>query len=263
MKELLQAEWIKMTHRWMPRIILSVLALIVILFLLLTALASHANTANAYWPRGLLFGMLAMFYFSGLCMTVLGGAWSGSEYSSGSIRMILTARPNRYEQFLAGLIILIAFAMVAIAMSLVLGVIFAVFGQGANVPSDFILILIKSILAVLLSMTLYAAVAYTAGAVFRSPVGGIATGIGLWIFELIFGGILLALGGIGATIEKHFPYQYASALPQDVMSPAILGNLMQGSSGPTAGEALMGVLVYLVVVLAIGLFVVSHRDVTD
>src|SRR5258708_2674747 len=112
-------EWLKLTKRWMPRIIL-------FLMVCLTVLAFWGqgsrvgNQGDLFLPRGWLAALIYASFFAPFFWPVLGGSWAGNEYGWGTIRMILTRRPYRIQHALGALsILLVAVALALVAMLVV------------------------------------------------------------------------------------------------------------------------------------------------
>lgn len=119
MRPLLAADWIKLRHRWMPRILLLIMLAIIIL-VSLPALGRTNYRISLMFPKGLLVGLLFTGLFAPFLMPVLAGAWPGNEFSWGTIRMVLSRRPNRIEESLAGLIMVFVFVLIVMVLAMLL-----------------------------------------------------------------------------------------------------------------------------------------------
>src|SRR5579864_2555498 len=120
MSALFAGEWIKLRRRWMPRVL--VLLMLVILGLLFWGTATQkAQRVDLIMPYAWISSMAFAAFVAPFLWPVLGGSWAGNEYGWGTIRMILSRRPSRSQFVLAGLLILAAF----VAVSLVITVLFS------------------------------------------------------------------------------------------------------------------------------------------
>src|SRR5436305_14653890 len=106
MSGLMLAEWLKLRNRWMPRIIVLILLGINALIFWGTA-TNNKNRVDLLFPRGLVAALFFAALFSAFLWPVLGGSWSGNEYGWGTIRMLLSRRPDRIEMVVAALAVLL------------------------------------------------------------------------------------------------------------------------------------------------------------
>src|SRR5947209_19391750 len=106
---LLSAEFLKMRKRLMPRVLLLILLiLIALVFFGFGKSNDRSNIADLILPNGWLLGLVFVSFFAPFIAPVLAGSWAGSEYSWGTIRMILSRRPNRTQFLLAGIVVLLS-----------------------------------------------------------------------------------------------------------------------------------------------------------
>lgn len=270
----LQFEWLKFSKRWMPRIIL-----LMVIGLLTIAFWGNATRIdgrpNLFLPRAWLAGLEYSVFFAAFFWPVLGGSWAGNEYGWGTIRTILTRRPYRIQQVLSGLVVLtagLAMALVAIiAVCTIGGILVSAFtGHStwvSGVWSDvFAGVLLKGFLTAWFVSTFYLLLAYSTATIFRSPAVGIGVGIGGTFAQLIVGEIFRGLGGVWNTIALHFPFAYS----QDMITQVVKGQMMPGTglarvdpTTPSAGQSLAALTIYGAILLAITLWSVRVRDVTD
>lgn len=269
MSALLAGEWVKLRVRWMPRIVVGILLLIMIL--IFWGIGTSPERSNLFFPTGLLTGLVLSASVSSFLWPVLAGSWAGSEYSWGTVRLILARRPSRIQFTLAGFImVLIAVAIALIATLIVAGIAGAVVAALTGHPiietphaSNFIVLLVKTGLATWYIAAFFVALAYAAGTIFRSNAAGIGIGIGVTIAQTIVTGIFTGLGGTWRSIAEHFPSVYTQALASRVAGPGLHGAFARVSNTtPGVGEAILGLAIYIVVLLALTLIVVTRRDVT-
>lgn len=269
----LSFEWLKMTKRWMPRIIfLLLMALITVAFW--GEATQSSIRPNLLLPRGWLTAVAFISTFAPFFWPVLGGSWAGNEYGWGTIRSILTRRPSRIEHVFAALIILlIAVALAILAVLIVASaaaiVIALLTGNhvfaGGLFDGTFLATLVKGALAAWCVAGFYIVLSYTAGTIFRSAAVGIGIGIGATFAELIVRGIFVALGGIWKTVSDHLPIVYTNDLVRLIVRGELTRGAGLGGSEPglpTVGASLLAIAIYTAIFLAITIVAVRNRDVT-
>lgn len=271
MTGLLAAEWLKLRKRWMARILL--LVLLLISGLVFWGLGTSNNRSDLFFPRGLLVASIISTTVGTFLWPILSATWAGNEYGWGTIRMVLSRRPNRIEYVGASLGVLVVGAGVALLAALVVevgaGIIVAAatghtFLQTSGLGSSFLADLVKEYLAAWYTSGFFIVLAYAAATVFRSGGVGIGIGIGFTVGEIIVTGIFSALGGAWKGIEEHLPYAYLD-LPALIAQPLLRKNFQSraGSGGPGIGGSLTGLTVYVAILAAVTIIVVMRRDVTD
>ena len=263
MIRLIAADWMKMRHRWMPRILLIIE--VIVLGILILGFRTSPRSSDLALPQGFLLTMAFAGFLAQFLLPIIAGAWAGNEYSWGTLRMVLSRRPNRSQVIASGLVIILLFTVAVLVVALLAGAVGGLVGGSAKHQSGsiFPLGLTKVFLAEIVSMMFYALMAFAAGTIFQSPAAGIGIGIGFSIAESIVGAIFRGLGNPWQSFAEHFPYQYATSLPQGVISPYFSDGFLGGTSGsPGVVSSLIGVLVYSAIVIAAMLFIVNNRDVT-
>src|SRR5581483_3434826 len=103
----LSFEWLKLSKRWMPRVLL-VMMLGLTIFAFWGEATRDFSRGNLLLPRGWLAALTYCTFFAPFFWPVLGGSWAGNEYGWGTIRTILTRRPYRIHHVVAALAMLIA-----------------------------------------------------------------------------------------------------------------------------------------------------------
>jgi ABC-2 type transport system permease protein len=268
---LLGAEWLKLRKRWMPRILLSIL--IVICALIFWGLGSSHNRSDLYFPRGLLVASVICTSVGTFLWPILAASWAGNEYGWGTIRMILSRRPNRIEYLAASLGVLVIAAGLALLAVLVVELVAALivaaatgqtFVQTSGLASNFAGDVVKDYLASWYTMAFFVVLSYAAATVFRSGGVGIGIGIGFTVGQIIISGIFAALGGAWKTIEEHLPHAYLD-LPAAIAHPYLRTNFetQAGSGLPGIGGSIVGLTVYVVTLLVVTIVFLTRRDVTD
>jgi hypothetical protein len=256
----------------MPRILVLIMVGIIIL-VSLASLGRPNFRSNLLFPKGILLGLAFSGFFAPFLMPVLAGSWPGNEFGWGTIRMVLSRRPNRMQQSLAGLVMVLVFVVIALLVSMIVGCVIgllfsSLFGHGmvdnTDIQNAFGLNVLKVFVAEIYTVGFYAIVAYAAGTVFRSAAAGIGIGIGSWIAEEVLRGIFIAaLGGTWAKIAQHFPNSYTSALPGRLLGDAVHSRFFTPDSNiPGIGESIIVLGIYMAALIAITLYAGVMRDVT-
>lgn len=268
MMGLLRADLLRMRKRWMVRIVLLILLLIVALILFGIG-HDRPTRAQVVFPYSMAAALLFSSSLSSFLWPVIAGNWAGNEYGWGTIRLILARRPSRVAMVLAALTAIMVVVIIGLLLVVLLGaagglILGAFTPSGHTVPSDFGATLVKIFLADCYGALFYVLLAYAAGTVFQSAAAGIGLGIGFAVAQTVLSGIFAALGGVWKTAAEHLPEAYLTALPQRLASPD-LGPLFGagGRSGPGVGTAILGIGIYCAILLALTLVVVSRRDVTS
>jgi hypothetical protein len=266
-------EWFKLSRRWMPRIVL-------ILLIGLTVLAfwGYSTRAlgrpNLFLPRGWLAALSFSAFFAPFFWPVLGGSWAGNEYGWGTIRSILTRRPERLTHALAALCVLIVGVLIGIVAIVAVGTVASAGVSIANgtgiwtsglFTGAFAGALLKGILTTWYVSAFYLLLAYAAAIIARSAAVGIGFGIGATLAQVVLHNLFTSLGGVWQTIADHFPFNYSeSMITQVVHSSLVQGtNLARVDPGtPSAGSSLIALAIYAAILLAAMLTALRLRDVT-
>ncbi len=270
----LQFEWLKLSKRMMPRILMALIIGLTAVTFWGQGTRSHFR-GNLFLPRGWLVGLTLFSFFAAFFWPVLGGTWAGNEYGWGTIRTILTRRPYRIQHVLATLAILTAGVGVGILAVLAVATVGSLAiseltGNPAWISSiwsgTFFLVLIKGFLAAWFVSTFYLLFAYAAATIARSAAVGIGVGIGGTFAQLILTRIFSSLGGIWNDISLQFPFTYAS----NMITRVVGGQLIAGSGlasvdpgTPSATASVIALLIYAAIFLGATLVVVRTRDVTS
>jgi ABC-type transport system involved in multi-copper enzyme maturation permease subunit len=272
MNGLFSAEFLKLRKRLMPRILLLIL-------LASTALVFFGSAKNGdrqsihdlILPNGWLLGLSFASVFAPFIAPILAGSWAGSEYSWGTIRLVLSRRPNRAQFLLAGISVLLSAVGIALLATLLLSTVSSwlaavLLGRhafnSAAFTGAFLGTLIKLFFSVWLVLAFYIVLAFSAGTLFRSGAVGIGVGVGLTLADLILTGIFYGLGGTWRSVADHFPDVYARALPTRVAEGTLTSVSSRGGGLPTVPEAVLALAIYILVPLGLALVLVRYRDVT-
>lgn len=269
---LLRADWRKMRHRWMPRVLLFILLVIVALVFL--GISSRGRLrGDLVPPDGLVVALSLGASFAAFIWPVLAGSWSGSEYGWGTVRSVLTRRPGRIEFCLSGLIMVLLVVGAGLALVLLVGAIaggiVAAASHASVAPSppgaNSTEIIIKLFFAAWYTSAFYAILAYTAGVVFRSTPAGIGIGIGFAVAQAAVAGIFTALGNPWESVANHFPDAYTtgltSRLANELVHKGPMSRITPGAPGITT--SIIALAVYLAILVIAMLGPVRQRDVTS
>jgi ABC-2 type transport system permease protein len=273
MTDTLSFEWLKLSKRLMPRIIL-------LMLLGLTSLAFWGQATrvtglpNLFLPRGWLTALAFCSFFAPFFWPVLGGSWAGNEYGWGTIRSVLTRRPQRITHALSALAILfvgvligiIAIVIVATLASIAVSITTGNPAWTSGIfTGAFVATLGKGILTAWYVSSFYLLLAYAAAVVARSPAVGIGFGIGSTLAEVVLSEIFANLGGVWNTIAQHFPFVYSrgmitSVVHSSLVSGTAMARVEPGS--PSATASLIAIAIYGGVLLAAMVVALRVRDVT-
>lgn len=274
MIRIMSMEWLKLTRRWMPRIL-------VVMVAGLTTVAFWGEATRAsermdlLMPRGWLAALTFCSFFAAFFWPVLGGSWAGNEYGWGTIRTILTRRPYRIEQVIGALVVLFIGLAVALIVLLVVasiaGIVIALLTANdvwisGLMSGSFVVLVVKGFLIAWYVSAFYLFLAYATATIFRSPAVGIGFGIGATFAQVILFRIFEGLGGVWETIAKHFPFEYTNNLITEVVKGGLVagtGLAEVGPDSPSVGDSLLWLTLYSAILMAITLYAVRVRDVTD
>lgn len=274
MAAFLSFEWLKLSKRMMPRIIL-----VLIVGLMLVAFWGQSTRVgerdNLLLPRAWLSALSFSAFFAPFFWPVLGGTWAGNEYGWGTIRAVLTRKPNRIANVLAALVVLIGALVVAIGAMLlagtVAGIAVSILTNSGSFPAGvwsggFASALVKGALTAWYVSSFYLVLAFAAATIFRSAAVGIGIGIGGTLAQLVLREIFGSLGGVWNTISLHFPVVYTNDMITRVVGPELVAGSRLASANldaPSAGQSVIALAIYSAIFVAITLVTVRLRDVTD
>jgi ABC-type transport system involved in multi-copper enzyme maturation permease subunit len=193
----------------------------------------------------------------------------GSEYSWGTLRLVLARGPSRTQFMLAKLVaVMIAITIGTVAILIVAAVLMPVGDLAVGVfdpvyPDGFLPDLILDWLRTAGVLMIYLAVAFAAAGLLRSAGAGLAVGVGFIVLEQIVGHVFSGFGGMLATIGSYFP----SAIVRSVLNANRLSSGMFGgeSPGTTLGPWTAGGLIalYFIVLTGATIWVFNRRDITS
>jgi ABC-type transport system involved in multi-copper enzyme maturation permease subunit len=100
--------------------VLLVILLIIIALLFWGGGTSANNRSNLFIPRGWLAALLYTTFLAQFLWPILAGSWSGNEYGWGTIRLVLSRRPNRVQYVLAAMLTLLVAVVIALLATVLL-----------------------------------------------------------------------------------------------------------------------------------------------
>lgn len=270
----LSFEYLKLSKRWMPRVVVALTFGIVVAFFWGTASKIDSNFPNVLFPRALPASLLAATFVAPLLWPVLGGSWPGNEYGWGSIRLILSRRPYRIEHVISSLIALLATIGIALLGVMIVGgltgiVVSILTGHpvfvSGGLTGTFGLTVAKAFLVAWYAAAFALILAFAAGTIFRSAAAGIGVGVGATLLQLIGSDILFNAGGIWKTIALHLPIRYAQDLAANVAAPVFVhgsGLARVNPADPSVGQSILALGLMMAVLLAATFIAVRNRDIT-
>jgi ABC-type transport system involved in multi-copper enzyme maturation permease subunit len=285
MTNLLAMEWLKLRKRPLPWAMLVTIVIITTAFFLLTYTASQfANRGEGGQSTRFLLSSLqmpnAIYTFISdsdwlvvMLISVVAAIMTGTEFSLGTVRLLLVRGPGRINLWLSKALLLLIFAAIISVIDVLVGfllgsIIDAVTGhRSAWSFGETALGALQLIGAATLSFWTYALLALLAATFFRSPIAGIGVALGYRVAELIAGPLLiLALRTDGFL---HFLGQLNYFLIGNNMDSLLRYAAPTGwVSTPTLfsindPQALIYMLVAAALFLGLALFNIQSRDVTS
>lgn len=270
MIRLLRADWRKLHHRWMPRILL--LILVAIVALVFFGVSSRPRfRSDMVMPDALVVALSLSVAFASFIWPVLAGSWAGGEYSWGTIRTALTRNPSRVAFSISGLVMVLLTVGIGQVLVLLVGVVGGsivgavnnIVAPAAPAGTSVAGVVIALFFAAWYASAFYAVLAYTAGAIFRSAPAGIGIGIGFSVAQAAVRAIFTALGDPWKTIALHFPDGYTSALTSRISNELVVGGPFDriSSSAASIQGSILALAIYIAILVAVMLSVVHWRDI--
>lgn len=216
-------------------------------------------------PENAVSGALSSFANLGAAVAlILGTLAVGGEYGWGTLKTIITQRPNRSQVFggklLALLVVLVVFAVLILASSAIASYAVAIL-QEASVDWPPAGEFVRALGAGILILSLWAALGAFLATLFRSTA--LAVGLGL-VYLLVLEVLLLSLPIPNETYReagRFFPGQNSTFLANSFASGGAGG--VPGLPGmPTsAGQAALVVAAYTIVFVVLAALIFRRRDV--
>jgi ABC-2 type transport system permease protein len=277
LRSLVSMESLKIVKRpmtWIAFLILIAATAAVVILAYVAIRASNVDAAqkasrisNFLLPTGIKRSFEITGFFGQIVLVVVAASVVGSEYSWGTIRMMVGTGVARSKLLLAKLIALSETTIVFLVFAVVAGT-FASFlvtvisGHTLTLGTvnsawwgDLALMTVRGIFVLWVMVVL----AFSIASITRSTAAGIAVGIGWPFLEGIGGALLGLLGSIGDTVNKWLISTNTNAL----MAHSGFGPQTVGSGTPSVWHAFGVLLLYVVVLLAITFAVFRQRDIAS
>lgn len=213
-------------------------------------------------PENVLAAVLTTFSGISAAVTVVFGALvTGSEYSWGTLKLMLSQRPGRFNLLFGKLLAIAVLLAILSVIIILLGVLCsAIVASLQDQPSEWPSLwqMAKGLGTGWLILAVYASLGVFLGVLFRGAA--LAIGVGL-VYALVIEGLVLGLpfqGDTFTTIQKAFLVKNATDLA------SAFGQLQQGSSpGETVdpAQAVFVLLAYAVAFLLVAALLFRRRDV--
>jgi ABC-2 type transport system permease protein len=227
LRNLISAEWLKLSRRPLGWVLLSVFLGLMLLYLSTWALVVmlHTGTLNGGRAR---FAVLSLVQITevqrqisfpgifgavlgqvnstgGICAIILAAGFLGSDYSWGTLRVLLTRAPHRGAYLLAKLITLLLGLMAAILLALLLGTLFALvcsstLGLPLHLRLRDLLALPVGILRSLYIILPYVIITLSSAAFGRSALAGVGGGM-IFLALDVSAGSLNTIGSISPLVR--------------------------------------------------------------
>jgi ABC-type transport system involved in multi-copper enzyme maturation permease subunit len=232
-----------------------------------TAAQKADSTRDFILPHGIVQSFEICAFFARVLLVVVAASVVGSEYSWGTIRVMIGTGVSRSKLLLAKLIALtlttVGFLVVAVAAGTLASLLVTVLGghpltlgtvNGAW-WGDLVLMTLRTIFAVWVIVVL----AFSVSSLTRSLAAGIAVGIGWPYIEQIGAALLGLIGSVGNTINNWLISTNAVAL----VIRSGLGPRTVERGTPGAWHAFGVLAVYCVVLLTATFVVFRRRDIAS
>ncbi len=295
MRNLIAAEWLKLSRRPMAWILLAIFLLQLALFLsvifLVLALAdgllTHGEPIALLAPEQIdqfrrqisfpgIFGEVLgqVNAIGGICAVILAAGAMGSEYTWGTLRVQLARQPNRGRYLAAKIITLLLVVVVAICIALLVGSALAllygaVLGNLGSLSARDLLLLPLGIARSLYVMLPYLMFAVAMSIIGRSSMAGIAGGLIFLVLDASTGTPTLLANINNPLIEFFYHMLIQPNINRLVvinrsaygLDPSLMMNL-DPSRLPSTLQATLVVGIYSLLFAGYAYYMLTRRDVT-
>lgn len=230
------------------------------------------NFAPLHFPGSLFIAISVTMIMGTILFVILTGTCVGGEYSGGTVRLVLTRGPTRTQFLLSkigALLLCVVLGFVIMVLTgLVVGALLSL-PSGIATPLDFLQhggwvhVLFYPLFA-LFGLFIYTLLALFLATLGRSTAIGVAGAFIWFVLESVLSGVLnlFPTGPVGnflKTIPNYFVSNNISVLLQN-QTHSFIGNPPSTVSDLHALLVLLG---YLTVFVALSLWVSIHRDITN
>lgn len=275
----LRSEIFRLVRRWMPRVLVLIVVLIVLaiytIFWAIVRTQTGKPNANptdlAQLRRSIQFGAVGDFglsfvqTFGTLMIVILAASTIGNEFGWGTIRTILPRTQGRTAFLTAKYLALALFTALVVVAGFIAAVVASeIFtlaeGMNQHLGSDFALRTIESV-----GRTIYVALPYLALAVLvavwtRSTAAGIGVGLGVLFLEQV----VLSLIGLAGGVFSRLPGAFLSRNVTAIMHLNHVSGTVTGSDTtlPNPWQAAGVLAIYTIVFIALSFWLFRSRDIT-
>ena len=284
MINLIAMEWLKLRKRPLPWALLATILIITTTFFMLAyafsgVVGRAGRQAEAFvlssvqLPDAIYTFISSSSWLVVIVLSVVAAIMAGSEFSLGTVRMLLVRGPGRINLWLGKALLLLIFAFIISVLEALFGFILGTLVDALSGHNDAwsfgetLLGTIQLIGAATLGFWTYALLALLIATFFRSPVAGIGAALGFRVAEIIAGPLLL-LAQQG-TDFIHLLGQLVYFLPGNNMDSLIRYAAPAGwASTPSlitvnGWQSLIYIVVLAALCLGLTLYNMQTRDVTS
>jgi ABC-type transport system involved in multi-copper enzyme maturation permease subunit len=274
--DLLRSELFRLRHRWMPFVLVAILAAVIVVFyvLLWTVLQTEEAGSEAADLRASLrlaairdAGLSLAYQFGSVLLVILASSLIATEYGWGTIRTLLPRASSRTGFFAAKLLTIGVFAIVLMiggflaslgASALITTLEDLPRGFGPNVVSETALAIGRNIFA----MLPYAALAFMVSLWGKSSAAGISVGLVVLLLEGLVSALFDALGDPFDRLPGALLGENASAI-MALNNTGTTDSFAPPSGLPDPWQAAAILTAYIVLFLGLAFWRFRTRDVTS
>lgn len=270
MLPLLHSELFRLNRRWMPRVLLLVVAVgVVLIYALLWLTFATQEGSDAEDLRDDLAlaevpgtGLDFAYFFASIVAVIMGASIVGTEYGWGTIRALLPRARSRVE-FLAAklgalvlfdLVLVVAGFLAALAMS---AIVTSVEGLDGDAGGDFLLEAVAAVGRTTYVLLPYTALAFFVAVLTRSNAAGIAIGLAVLLAEGIVLAIVTAVTDVFDWLGDLLFTENAAAIT------ALNAGGTASDDLPNPWQATLVLALWIVALVAVALAIFRRRDVTS
>lgn len=282
MWRLLKSEIFRQRRRPMTQIVIGLLVIIVVAFYILLWIASGRISSGSleavrrvlFLRETVPFALQIIWFFWGLLAVVLAAAISGSDYSWGTMRTLLTCSQSRLALFTAKLLTVLTFLVIGALIALIAALMTSTVITARNGGVDFSFVNAAYIRAsaitfgrTLFTIMPYLALAICFSTIGRSTLAGVAAALGWRFLEGLVTALLTLAGGWFASVPDYLlranvaSIQFSAPLTRN-LTRTLGASEEFGSNLPSLEHAVAVLSVYIVILLVTAASVFQRRDFT-
>jgi ABC-type transport system involved in multi-copper enzyme maturation permease subunit len=270
-----RAELLALRKRTSTWILLAIWCGLALMFAYVVPYASYLNGSRTspleeLLPQNLLETVMGGFpFFGGVIALMLGVLTFGSEYGWGTVKTLLTQGPGRLSVFGAKLVALavalVGFVVVVLALGAVAGAVIGV-REGADIGWPSVVNVLQAVGAGWLILAVWTSLGVLLAVLSRGTA--LAVGIGI-LYAFVVEGLLSALASQVSVVDRVVELflranAYSLVTTLGVAADDFRDNGPGSFSGPfvDGGQAVLVLLSYVVVFVALAGVLLRRRDVT-